>query len=291
MDVPKGTPLVIIPDGILAILPFEALVVSGKATWSGSGARAYPEGLTYLGDLYPISYYQSITALSLARTLGEKKKPGESLLVVADPIFDMKDRRAQATRETRVASKDKDYRIKLMVAMEEECGLRFTRLPETATLASNLGSLFKGQSDIYTGMEATKQRFMKSAPELNRVPMGGLCHPRSLQRQDPRFTGTVPRSHHHTTGNRRPVDAERRDELEAQCGPRGPDRMPDGPGERTLRRRCDEHGSGVPVRRGQVDPHDPLVGGRKGFCSACRKLLQTDEARKEQIGGAQHSQR
>jgi len=98
-DVPKGTPLVIIPDGILAILPFEALVVSGKATWIGEGASSYPEGLTYLGDLYPISYYQSITALTLARTLGQKKKPVDRLLVIADPIFDMKDRRAQAAAE------------------------------------------------------------------------------------------------------------------------------------------------------------------------------------------------
>ena len=30
VDVPKGTPLIIIPDGILALLPFEALVTGGQ---------------------------------------------------------------------------------------------------------------------------------------------------------------------------------------------------------------------------------------------------------------------
>src|SRR4030042_2491580 len=108
------------PDGILAILPFEALVVSGKATWRGEGAKAYPEGLTFLGDLHPISYHQSITALTLVRTLGEKKKPGERLLVVADPVFDMQDKRAQGAGETKVASKEKEHQVKLMAAMEEE---------------------------------------------------------------------------------------------------------------------------------------------------------------------------
>lgn len=40
-DVPDGAPLVIIPDGILAILPFEALVVSGKANWKEDSGRPY----------------------------------------------------------------------------------------------------------------------------------------------------------------------------------------------------------------------------------------------------------
>ena len=72
-DVPKGTPLIIIPDGILALLPFEALVTGGQATWNkGEIGVDYPEGLTFLGDEHPISYYQSITALTLARNHGEQ---------------------------------------------------------------------------------------------------------------------------------------------------------------------------------------------------------------------------
>ena len=51
-------------DGILAILPFEALVVSVSRPGKKKVERPYPEGLTYLGDMYPISYYQSITTLS-----------------------------------------------------------------------------------------------------------------------------------------------------------------------------------------------------------------------------------
>src|SRR5208283_5643784 len=94
-QVPEGTPLVIIPDGMLAILPFEALVVSGKPTWKEDAYGPYPEGITYLGDVYPISYYQSITSLTLARTLRSKEKPGAKTLVVADPVFEPDDVRVK----------------------------------------------------------------------------------------------------------------------------------------------------------------------------------------------------
>ena len=60
----------------------------------------YPEGLTYLGDVYPISYYQSITALSLARTLRSNEKPGTKTLVVADPVFEADDARLESASNT-----------------------------------------------------------------------------------------------------------------------------------------------------------------------------------------------
>ncbi|MDQ1238083.1 MAG: hypothetical protein QG577_267, partial [Thermodesulfobacteriota bacterium] len=57
--VPQGTPLCIIPDGPLAVIPFEALIMRGSTVWKDGKIGAYPDGVTYLGDVYPISYEKS----------------------------------------------------------------------------------------------------------------------------------------------------------------------------------------------------------------------------------------
>ena len=77
----------------MAVLPFEALVVSGTPQWTGAGANAYPEGLTYLGDVYPISYYESITALTLERRMRKPQAKAQRVLVLADPVFSVNDER------------------------------------------------------------------------------------------------------------------------------------------------------------------------------------------------------
>jgi len=168
-EVPKGTPLIIIPHEILAVLPFEALVVSGNVRWKRDRENV-PEGLTYLADLYPISYYQSITALTLVRTLGENRKAGDRLLVIADPVFQLKDERAQAVKQTDVASKDEESVSSLMTAIEEIDGgsFKFRRLPETSVLAANLQNLYGSNAERYTDLRANKADFLKDiAPRLD----------------------------------------------------------------------------------------------------------------------------
>jgi len=155
VDVPEGTPLVIIPDGILAVLPFEALVVSGKPTWKEEGNGPYPEGLTYLGSVYPISYYQSITAMTLARTLRSKEKTGAKTLVIADPVFEPDDARFE-----NVSAKEKQKTLtslpgKLM-SIKDQTGITFPRLSKTAELAESLKKLNPGKTDTLTGMQAKK---------------------------------------------------------------------------------------------------------------------------------------
>ena len=167
--VPEGTPLVIIPDGILAILPFEALVVSGKPTWKKDGGGSYPDGLTYLGDVYPISYYQSITALSLARTLRSQEKPGTKALVIADPVFEPDDDRLKST--SRAAPQ------KLMAALPErlmsikdQTGLAFQRLSLTTELGESLKKLSPDKTDLFTGMNARKSLlFQKPLTEYGSI--------------------------------------------------------------------------------------------------------------------------
>ena len=155
MQVPEGAPLVIIPDGILATLPFEALVVSGKPTWKEDASGPYPEGLTYLGDVYPISYYQSITALSLARTLRSNEKPGTKTLVVADPVFEADDARLKSASNTERQKLLSSLPEKLM-SIKDQCGITFPRLSKTAELAESIKKLNPDKTILFTGMQAKK---------------------------------------------------------------------------------------------------------------------------------------
>jgi CHAT domain-containing protein len=150
------------------MLPFEALVTGGEVTWSKSAdGLDYPEGLTFLGDEHPISYYQSITALTLVRTIGNKDKPKDGVLVVADPVFNMKDQRAQKASETRLSEREKEYNIQRMAAMEETTGPIFPQLPETAKLANNLAEMYGANCLSITGLKADKQDFLsKIAPQV-----------------------------------------------------------------------------------------------------------------------------
>ena len=174
VDVPQGAPLTIIPDGILAMLPFEALVTGGKPTWEKVDKewpdilRDYPAGLIFLGDEHPIGYYQSVTALTLVRTIGNKEKPKDNLLVVADPVFNMKDQRAQQASETRLSQKEKEYNLQRMAALEDVAGPLFAQLPQTGKLADNLVKMYGTDCLSITGLKAEKLDFLsKIAPRMD----------------------------------------------------------------------------------------------------------------------------
>lgn len=170
-EVPKGSPLIIIPDGVLATLPFEALVVEGTPTWNkGIKDHPYPDGLTYLLDKHPISYYQSLTALTLARTFGEKESHTKKMVVFADPVFSNQDSRAQQASHTKLAESEKKFNMDLMKAIEEDdqIGLSMNRLPKTLLLAEGLQKIYGNDCLSMTGLNANKPDFMsKIAPILD----------------------------------------------------------------------------------------------------------------------------
>jgi len=170
--VPAGSPLIIIPDGVLALLPFEALVVRGTATWKkGQLETWYPEGVTYLGDMYPISYYQSLTALTLIRSVDRVRDPGSQLLVIADPVFDDRDSRATPTGETQIAKPDQERALRTMAAIKQTFGgFQFDRLPKTQELSQKLKELYGSDCDgPYTGFKADKAYFLNHiAPSIDR---------------------------------------------------------------------------------------------------------------------------
>ncbi len=99
-EVPHGTSITIVPDESLGTVPFEALVVRGDASWQKEGRYPFPKGITYLGDLYPVNYHQSVTGLTLSRTLRRPSGAQDRLLVMADPTFDTSDPRLKGIAGT-----------------------------------------------------------------------------------------------------------------------------------------------------------------------------------------------
>lgn len=173
--VPDGVHLIIIPDGILATLPFEALVVRGKPTWQKidrdwpDAFKDYPEGLTFLGDEHPISYYQSITALTLARATDTKNIMNQKLLVMADPVFELSDKRVQTAGQSKLSEQDKKNNLALMQTIQDSSQgmFRLKRLNQTTDLADNLEKLYGPNCLSLTGLKANKSDFLtKIAPNL-----------------------------------------------------------------------------------------------------------------------------
>ena len=161
--VPEGNSIIIIPDGILNRLPFEALVVEGTPKWErGRSGLLDPKGLTFVGDKYPVSYCNSITSLALVRKTGQKRALGsDTMLVIADPIFDRQDKRLK-TGATRL--------IRLVATSEEEknYGLHFLRLARTGVLAENLCKMCGHGCLKLTGVGASKTDFInKIGPRIS----------------------------------------------------------------------------------------------------------------------------
>jgi CHAT domain-containing protein len=160
---PHGVPVRVVPDDSLSVLPFEMLVLAPGAVLRD---RRIPcvSGAQFFGDRNPISYCQSVTALTLARTHGSRRDPRGKILILADPVFQASDDRIQGTSH-RQAKQSKPhgamYRELMEAVQDRRFGaLAFHRLPLTGRLAHDLQTLYAGDSTALTGLEATKERFL-----------------------------------------------------------------------------------------------------------------------------------
>jgi tetratricopeptide (TPR) repeat protein len=146
----KDTHITIIPDGVLASLQLEALVVEKEN--AGQSKR------TYVGDLYAVSYAQSLTVLTLSRTLEAAKSFGDRVLVFANPVFNYRDRRTEA--RTMMPMEAQSNSTNFDVAQ------RLGPLPQTAALASELEGLYKSNCKAFEGFEAQKALIGQIGPGL-----------------------------------------------------------------------------------------------------------------------------
>jgi CHAT domain-containing protein len=84
-----GTAIIIVPDGILGLLPFEALVIT-----PGRDVK----DTRYVGDSWQLSYTQSATVLAFLRTLAPSAA-SQTFFALGNPIYDPQDPRYTAYKQ------------------------------------------------------------------------------------------------------------------------------------------------------------------------------------------------
>lgn len=173
--VPKDARILIVPDEVLGLLPFEGLATSVPERLSMPAGRhgPAPAGVRYVADDWDVAYVHSATALTVLRRLRTKPPAGDAVLVLADPVFDKSDSRARGAL-TAKASPPPAARARRELIREmglggaraglaagksrgDESSILFPRLDRTSDLARALSREFGDKADALTGPEAAER--------------------------------------------------------------------------------------------------------------------------------------
>jgi CHAT domain-containing protein/Tfp pilus assembly protein PilF len=149
------TNILITPDGVLNMLPFEALT-AGKAG----------NALQYLGEKYKISYYPSASVMATVRQFKETHVPSHPLFALGDPVYDDSDVRYLQRKSDNIlaASVDQPPGFSLRSALVRS-GFSLPRLPETRDEVLAIGTLFGYKTNdphIKLDLDASKNELLKS---------------------------------------------------------------------------------------------------------------------------------
>ncbi|MFH1824210.1 MAG: tetratricopeptide repeat protein [Candidatus Firestonebacteria bacterium] len=180
-DMAGGSTLIIVPDEILGILPFEALVTDLPAKEKlGEGKYgSFPLGVKYLGDRYTVMYIQSATFLTLARSLKKDVSKEEKAVVICDPIFSVSDRRLKG--DVKVAMKEEEMNMMGAIARWKKMGVAgvkdkggskpsseadlkediFPRLEKTLEIGKGVRNLFGNNAMVLAGLSAKEEEVVK----------------------------------------------------------------------------------------------------------------------------------
>jgi CHAT domain-containing protein len=133
------------------------LVLNGGSKVISKDGIPQVAGAQFFGDRNGISYYQSMTALTLARTFGKERKKRDKRLVMCDPVFDPSDERLrQMSRATQKKASDSVPRN--LMSIKNELRIEFPRLELTTDLGKSLKQMNPRITDEYAGLEAAKTR-------------------------------------------------------------------------------------------------------------------------------------
>lgn len=147
--------IIITPDGVLSMLPFEALS-AGRSLGASE----------YLGEKYRISYYPSASVMATMRQVKESPAFSAPLFALGDPVYDDADIRYRLKKpeRTTLAASDPAPGLNLRNAVLRS-GFSLPRLPETRDEVLKIGELFgyhAGNPHIKLDMDATKSEIMKA---------------------------------------------------------------------------------------------------------------------------------
>lgn len=170
--IPTSAKIIIMPDEMLGLLPFEALVASYPENQQFKQGRfgPVPVGIHYVGDDYDIGYSYSATALAAHRSVKNRKGNARGgLFVLADPITSYADVRLKGTPVVKMDASAFDANRAPAIAQYAGRGgtgdagdsLSFPRLAGTGLLAKSLAKTFSGkQADALLGLSASEKELL-----------------------------------------------------------------------------------------------------------------------------------
>ncbi|MEW6347920.1 MAG: tetratricopeptide repeat protein [Thermodesulfobacteriota bacterium] len=173
-EIPEGASLIILPDESLGALPFEVLPLDGRARVNSSSRLPTIAGARFFGDRNPISYTQSVTSLSLHRTVRSNAKPGSKILVImADPVIDRFGRGMMGSTEEKTDQIESHSADELPLSGKSGKDSAFSRSKHAADLGSRLKKNDPVRTDLWDGADACKARLLAADLTLYRAVVFG----------------------------------------------------------------------------------------------------------------------
>lgn len=184
--------VLVVADGALNYIPFEALVTAG----GGTDYAALP----YLIKTNEVIYAPSASVVGVIRQQGARAS-GKDMLIVADPVFTSNDPRAkgaattaQATSDTRglgLASAATDV-TGSAPATTPTTGLQFGRLTGTRTEADQIAKLARAggaKADVWLDLDANEAKV--ATTDIKSYRIVHIATHGLLNAERPQFTGLV----------------------------------------------------------------------------------------------------
>lgn len=187
--------LLIVADGALNYIPFEALV---KTTDGADYAS-----LSYLVKTNEVVYAPSASVVAAIRsTSSTDRGSGRKVLVVADPIFNSSDPRLKAGPATQSVGEVRGLGLGLESAISDVTGsaggpsasggLQLARLSGTRTEADEIAKIAKaggGQADVWTDLNASEENIRTR--DVTNYRVVHIATHGLLDTERPQFTGVV----------------------------------------------------------------------------------------------------
>jgi CHAT domain-containing protein/tetratricopeptide (TPR) repeat protein len=151
--------LIIVPDGILNVVPFEALIIEPP------GDRGLETPL-FLQDKFLISYYPSATILTINRQTVPLTLPSkDTLLAVGDPVYGLDDDRLTKSQLSMLLEGEQKQESSIVTRKgkirkgAQDQGYSFVRLKYSGVEVAKIKEVFgnrPGPRDLLIGFEATE---------------------------------------------------------------------------------------------------------------------------------------
>jgi tetratricopeptide (TPR) repeat protein len=174
--VEPGRSLIVVPDDCLEVLPFEMLIMEKGGTITLQKGLPLALDVPFLGNTNPVVYFQSLTAMNVARQRPKAKSTQGKVLVIADVIVP-KEEASPSSMQDRAQSKPAREYVETLAIPTQSSSSGETRLlspgtyldlrdefgplPETRSLAKTAREVFKTRAVVMEREQATLKGFQE----------------------------------------------------------------------------------------------------------------------------------